>query len=310
MTYKSTTKKKNRAYIYIIILVIVMIIGGLVTLFYYLNKKGEQVEIEQAELHDSLKRYFEQKNFLALIEKIDTELKREPFTVEYLLYRGYSYFSLGEQETDLKKKRSYFLAALVDLRRTMAIGVPQKNKSYIYLCLGKIYYYFGQAYYRLSLDYLNRSAELDPYKKDIHYMLGVVYDKVGDYKNAIKAFSQSLKIEETDILLLAIGRIYYKDNDYENATKYLLRTIQITNNARLKEKALSDLGEMNFNLKRYDLAMDYFDQVLEINDNNANVHFYRGEIYYVYNDKVKARAQWRKASAIDPSHIGALKRLY
>ncbi|MBP5449843.1 MAG: tetratricopeptide repeat protein [Spirochaetales bacterium] len=311
MTYFSGGKKKHKVHIYIIITAIVLLmIGGLVTWIYMSHKKGMQTENEAAELRDSLKKYFEQKNYLALIEKIDNELKNDPFSVEFLLYRGYSYFSLGEQENDLQKKRTLFSSSLIDLRRTIAVGAPKKNLPNIYYCLGKIYYYFGEPYYRLSLMYLNRSAELDAHKKDIHYMLGVVYANIGDYKKSAEAFKNSLKIEETDVLLMAIGTIYYKDGDYTNAAAYLQRVVKITNNARIHEKALFMMGQMSYDTKKYSDALKYFQQVLDINENNANAHFYIGEIYLVFGDKIKARSEWRRTLLIDPGHIRALKRIY
>ena len=77
-----------------------------------------------------------------------------------------------------------------------------------------------------------------------------------------------------------------------------------------KEKALFTLGMISFELGKYEKALQYFDKTIELNENNAEAYFQRGEIYYLYyHDNIKARAQWRKTIEIDPGHLKAGKRL-
>ena len=51
-------------------------------------------------------------------------------------------------------------------------------------------------------------------------------------------------------------------------------------------------------------------ELIKLNENNAGAYFYRGEIFYLKNDLIKARSEWRKTLQIDPSHIKAKKRIY
>ena len=51
-------------------------------------------------------------------------------------------------------------------------------------------------------------------------------------------------------------------------------------------------------------------EILAIDPNAADAHYYLGEIYSKMNDPIRARAEWRKALAIDGSHYGARLRYY
>jgi len=310
--YKTYSSKKSNTLLKIIVILflIVIIISIISFIIVKINKNITNVS-SQKKINQHYQKLFKERDFVSLIEKMDSELKLNPFMVDFLIYRGYSFFFLGESEKSLSKKKNYFKLSLIDLRKALAIGVSDKNKGNVFFCLGKIYYYLGVPYYNLCIQYLKNANEYGNNNIDLFYILGLVYSYNGNYEEAIKYFLIASKIKESDYLLLTIGICFYKMNNYENAIKYLQDVIKISEEPKIKEKSYSVLGEIFFNLEKYDLAMDCFTKVIEINENNAEAYFYRGEIYYLYyNDKIKARAEWRKTLAIDPGHIRALKRIY
>ncbi|HOV14549.1 MAG TPA: tetratricopeptide repeat protein, partial [Spirochaetota bacterium] len=286
-----------------------LLVGIISFSFVYIKNLSGKLSY-QKELKASYKKLFNQKNYLELIEKMDKELKNTPFVVEYLIYRGYSYFFLGEDEKNLEKRNKYFMLSLFDLRKAMAIGITTNNAMNLYFCIGKIYYYFGEAYYRLSIEYLKRSLKYGNKRKDLFYVLGLNYSYLGNYDDAIATFNEALKLEENDLVLLAIGISYYKKSDFENAKNYLTKVMKITKEPKIKEKSFEMFGEILFEQKKYDESEKYFDEVININENNSNAFFFKGEIYFINNNPIKARAFWRKTLEIDPSHIRALKRIY
>ena len=143
----------------------------------------------------------------------------------------------------------------------------------------------------------------------MYYILGLVYNNTGKYDDAVSCYTESLKIEENDLVLYAIASAYYKNNDFENSKVYLERVINISKEPTIIENSYLLYGEILFDQKD-DRAMDYFNKVIELNDNNSNAYYYRGEIYFQKNEKIKARYEWRKALEIDPSHIRARDRYY
>lgn len=294
--------------IFIIFCIVVVLIAG--SIFFIVTRVDIGNFYQKSEIEKVSKRLFEQKDYLELIKKMDKELKNEPFSVDYLTYRGYSYFFLGEEEKNIEKRKNYFSIALIDLRKAMSIGLLEKNKPNVFFCLGKIYYYFGEPYYNLSVEYLNKSLLLGNKRKDLYYVLGLVYSNIGNYKDSISSYLEALKIEETDLLLLAIGMAYYKNSEAGKAKDYFHKVIKITKDEKVKEKGLLQYGIILFEEKQYSEAFKYFSKVIEMNENNASAYFYMGEVYFFDNNKVKARSEWRKTLEIDPSHIQALKRIY
>jgi len=307
---KYNTRKKSRILFKLIIFFIILILlASIIYIIYYVNKNIKTIS-KNNEIKSTYKKLFNEKNYTELIQKMDIELKSQPFNSNFLIYRGYSFFLLGENEQDLSKKNKFFYSSLFDLRKALAIGVDKKNLKNIYFCLGKLYFYLGESYYYQSLKYLNESLKLDNKRNDLYYILGILYSNLGEYDNAILQFGKANELKESDLTLLAIANTYYKKNDTENATKYLEKVINMAVDPKIKEKSYYLLGLIYFNDKSYDNALLYFNKVIDINDNNESAHFYIGEIYYYYNNIIKARSEWRKTLDIDPSHIKANKRLF
>ena len=50
--------------------------------------------------------------------------------------------------------------------------------------------------------------------------------------------------------------------------------------------------------------------VIEMNPRAADAYYYMGEILLEYGKPIEARAQWREALIVDPSHYGARLRYY
>lgn len=306
----SYKKKNNLLKLFVVIFVFLFII--IVIILIINTSKSIKKYYKEKNLRESYKKLFKDRDFISLIEKMDYELKNNQFIPEFLVYRGYSFFFLGENEKkNIRKQKAYFTSSLIDLRKALAIGVNEKNKSNIFFCLGKIYYYFGPAYYNLSIKYLKKAIEEGNQNIDLFYILGLVFSYNGEYDEAIKYFYKALKIKESDYLLLTIGICFYKKNDYENAINLINNVIKISEDPKIRERAYFILGEIYFNQKKYSDSLDMFNKVIELNENNSEAYFYRGEIYFLYyNDKVKARAEWRKTLIIDPGYIRALKRIY
>jgi tetratricopeptide (TPR) repeat protein len=278
--------------------------------FILLNSKKLKFFSNEKNQTGTYNKFLNEKNYIGLIKRLDNDYNNNQFNMDYLIYRGYSYFLLAENEIELDKKNNYFRLALIDLRRALAIGGFEKNISNIYFCIGKIYYYYGDSYYNLSLNYFNKSYISGNRRIDLLFMMGVLYSFTGDYKSAVKIYIEALKIDESDLVLLALSTAYFNDNDFENAKNYLLKIINTSNDPKIKEKSIYLMGEILFKEKKIDEAFDYFNKVIELNENNSSAYFYRGEIFYLQNNIFKARSDWRKTLELNPGNIKARKRLY
>jgi tetratricopeptide (TPR) repeat protein len=307
--YDIKIKRKKRKLVTFILLILFAIII-ISTLSFFLVRNFIAFTYKNNEIKNISKKLYDQKNYTELIERMDKELKTDPFFSEYLVYRGFSYFLLGEEEKNIENRKTYFSSSIIDLRKSVAVGVPEVYKPNIFFCIGKIYYYFGEPYYNLSIRYLLKSLDMGNKRKDLYYILGLVYSNTGKYKESIENYIESLKIEENDLVLYAISVSYYKNNDLENSKVYLQRVMNISKDPKIRESSFLLMGEILFDQSNFSESLNYFDKVIEINENNSNAYFYRGEIFLKENDKIKARSEWRKALEIDPSHIRARSRYY
>lgn len=302
-TYDKSSNKSTFVFI-IAIIVIALLISGIILLVKQnpFNSNANQKKYNM--------KLFANKEYVDLVKKLDIELKKNPFNVENLLYEGYCYLLLGEDEKNIERRKKYFSLSLSSLRKAMAIGVYDKNELNLFFSIGKIYYYMGDAYYKIAINYLEKSLKLGNKRKDLFYILGLTYSNIGKYEDAIKYYNESLKIEDDVLVTLAIGITYSKNNDFNNAKKFIEKVINTTNEPKIKEKSLFIMGQILFDQQQFNESEKYFQKVIEMNENSANAFFYLGEIFLSYGDKVKARSYWRKTLDIDPSHIRALKRIY
>lgn len=288
----------------LILISLVIIITGLTIQSF---RKNKQHKLEVKESYNTM---YQNKNYLELIEKMDGELKHNPLQVEFLIYRGFSYYLLGESEREQNKQSVYFSMALYDLRKAVVVCHSSDLLADVYFCIGKIYYYYGNGYYNQCIDYLNRSLACGNERIDLLYVLGLVYSYIGEYEKANQVLLRSLDIEVSGLALLSVGMNHYRMNQKDKAREYLMQTIEFSEDKKNQERAWQTLGMIALEEKDYRKALDCFNRVIGINENNAEAYFQRGEIYYLYfRDSVKARSEWRKTVEIDPSHIRANERL-
>ncbi len=308
--YRSRSKNKfdyNSLYIVLIPLVLIMITVFLVLIIknsFALTEKKNELKAIHANLFNSNK-------IDELIDLINKDIENNLFEPEFLVYRGYAYFLKGEDNSDIFIKQKFFNLALLDLRKALALGVPEKNLANIYFTLAKIYFVKGFDYYNQSIDYFNRSILAgNSSRADLFFIMSVIYANSGDLKTSIDYLLKSYTIEKNEVVLYSLANNYFKIEDYNKSLLFINELIKSSDNQNIIENSYLLAGEIFFIKNEYDEALSNFDRVISINENNFTAYFYRGEIFAKKNNLVSARAQWRKTLEINPSHIKALNRLY
>jgi len=297
----------NKVLLFLFLFLFIVFFITSIGYFYKNYKRNQKISFE---LRESYRKLYDSKNYLELIDKMDNELKNNSLRVEYLIYRGFSYYLLGEAEKDVNKRSLYFSLSIIDLRRSLAVGVADNIAPDVYFCIGKIYYFYGRSYYNQSIDYLKKSLSYGNERVDLLYVLGLVYSNISNYEESNKVFKRSLDIEYSDIVSIAVALNYYRSSDFNNAEKYINKVLENKSSDKIKETALITLAEIQLNKKEYEKALFTLNSVTELNENNADAFFLRGEIYFIYyKDNIRARSEWRKTLSINPSHIKAYRRL-
>jgi tetratricopeptide (TPR) repeat protein len=203
----------------------------------------------------------------------------------------------------------------------------------------KVAYYIGKAnyeqeYYGDAIKYLGFAATEDPNNPEIPYMIARAYADMMNFKQAIPYFEKSLALNpDNNRTMYEMGLMYYANHDDKNSLKYLLLAAEkgykrdneyLENlgvaylNTGETEKGLeimkeilqrrpSDMNVLNmvaeacYDAKKYDEAINYWDQILTMDKQNASALYMIGMSFQKKGDKGKGQALCDKAIEMDPA---------
>ncbi len=143
------------------------------------------------------------------------------------------------------------------------------------------------------------TARTAPSDFKTHNNMGWVYQKRGDYQNAIKSFKRAITInpyyvDGTNNLALA----YILVHDYSHALFYLKKTIDL--NPKYTS-AYATIGAILIDQKKYSEAEAYFKKSLEIDPNYGLSYHNLAMIYKLRGNTDKAIDMYMKAITIQPN---------
>ena len=123
-----------------------------------------------------------------------------------------------------------------------------------------------------------KKAEKDTDSANAHFLRGCSYDELNMYKEAIKAYQQSVKIKpDFAEAYVNLGATYYKLGRYANAIDAYKRAIQIKPSSSVYNK----LGAIYIINGKYSIARDTFKKATDIDPNDAVAHYNLGVAYFL-----------------------------
>lgn len=303
----SSKKRKTRGkwgYLFLGLLLVAAVVGAILYLTF-----SDSLLAKEKSSEEVIKEYWNAQKYSELIDLTDEKLTEDPLNPTALVFNGFSSFYQSTREFTLEEKLPFLDKSVLILRKALLLDeIPLKEG--VYYVLGKAYYHKGRFYSDLAVYYLHKSLEAGYSGEDTYEYLGLAYNNIEKYEEAAKYFTLAAEKRPTDVLYLTLSQIFIKLGKEEEVEEYLIRAINMTGDLSLEEKSRYLLA--NFYMKKGELikAENQYEKILEKNENAADAHFHLGEIYNRMNDTVKARAEWRKALVIDPSHYGARLNLY
>jgi tetratricopeptide (TPR) repeat protein len=264
------------------------------------NEKKELMRLWESALYDE--------TFTLSREK----LEQKPMDYFLLTLRGFSAYQLAIAQINAFDTFTFIDDCIWSLRKALltkeGAGDPR-----IYYVLGKAYYYKGSSYADLAVKFLEKARAASYQAGDIPEYLGLAYAAVQDYRNSVASFALALSPEEgsapSDLLLLSIARSYAQLGEQENARAYLQRCIDTSRDSDTILAAKLLLGAIIAAAGNTEEAEALYLAILEDDTDNAEAHFQLGELYFAGGDTTRARAEWRRAVRIDPTHGPARARL-
>ena len=176
-------------------------------------------------------------------------------------------------------------------------------------------------HYQMGISYLNdnniqpafvelqKALELNPYDKDVHEAIGIIYlTNLEDYQKAIKHFQAALKIDKNfSEAANNLGNAYSSLGRFDEAIESYERAIS---NPQYKNAAMAlyNLGMVYYRLSKFDAAMDSYKDALK-RFSNFYMPYYGLALCYnakgQYGDAATAMA---RAIEVDPVYKGDKKK--
>jgi tetratricopeptide (TPR) repeat protein len=236
-------------------------------------------------------------------------LEKKPNNQKLLRYMGESYYYISLSLTGSEMEESLDHAILY-LRKGIALSTFEDILAKPYYVLGMAYFKKGGLNYELAAEYLERAVKAGYEGEGVYEVLGYCFYKLGALDSAVRYLEKAQEEAPTDVSRLYLAFAYKDQKKYESALKELHYLTNNTSDDVIYEEAYDALVWIDFQEERYDSAREGIAKILAKNENSAFAHYWLGNIYEMEGDLISARNEWRKALKIDPSHIGAIEKLY
>ncbi len=152
-------------------------------------------------------------------------------------------------------------------------------------------------------DYQIKKAEKDADSANAHFLRGCSYDELNMYKEAIKAYQQSVKIKpDFAEAYVNLGATYYKLGRYANAIDAYKRAIQIKPSSSVYNK----LGAIYIINGKYSIARDIFKKATDIDPNDAVAHYNLGVAYFLNGETNAAFREYILLKDLDKERAKSL----
>lgn len=181
------------------------------------------------------------------IDMINRALKIDPYQAKAYFMKGIIY--LEHQDT----------AKAISSMQTAVEQNPKYFNAYIQLGL-----LFSKKHNPAAITYFNNAINAEPNNVEAYYDIGMFYQNMQDYDNAIKAYQNLLQVDSTyKFALYCLGTVYYiGKQDYKQSLAYYSRAIRSDSAYSL---AYYGRGNCYEQLGQNDKAMNDFNAALHFN---------------------------------------------
>jgi len=246
---------------------------------------------------------------VSTLDMTRASLETFPLDPFYLSFDGIAAYYASSEKPESDEKQNLLDEAVFNLRKAIASGGKLPVKAQVEYVLGKAYFQKGLPWYDLAAKYLEK-AKTDGYEgKDSEQYLGLSFAGMQNHEEAVKHFEIALKQESTDVLILSAAISYKELGNLEKTEELLSKATASATDAVVVQKARFMLGDMAMQSGELSKAQSLYQSIIDTDPRSAEAWYRLGLVSEALKDPIKARAEWRKATAIDPNHIEARKKL-
>ena len=231
--------------------------------------------------------YLAQKDFDKALETLKNvnqyQLSKEENT-QYVMKLGYAKFMTGDSQGAIEALEEAYKSS------------EGSDKDDIAYMLGHLYYADGQS--DEAFTFFDQIKENEKYARVVKPYYVQLYFNDKDYDKAIvegnSLLNEDISAEYKAEVHKMIGESYFMKGDYSSAYPHL--KIYLESKANPSESDLYEMGFVSANLKKYDEAVSYYNQL--INSNSAtsqNAYYQLGNAYLEVGKKQEALSAFRSA---------------
>lgn len=247
-------------------------------------------------------------DYQLVFDSCKAALESRPLDSFYLTFYGFSAFYIGVSQVSDEEKVAYIDQCVSALRKALVKAKPPMKKE-IHYVLGKAYFHRGAFFLDQAAKYLESALSERMRAEDIDEYLALTYYGLGDNAKSVEHFENALRVKPTDQLYIAMSAALLKDGKAADAAALLQKAIEITKDIAAEQKARFALCDIYIQSGAYGDAESQIALVLEKDAESAEAHYQMGLIHQKKGDIARARAEWRKAVAIDPMHQASRLKL-
>ena len=232
----------------------------------------------------------------------------QPLDAFFLSFRGLSAYYKGMDLPEGEERTGLLDEAVMSLRKAITTKGEMPNAQVEYV-LGKAYFAKGDCYFDEAVKYLELSIASGYIGIDSWEYLALGYVGLGQKKEAVKSFEIALERSRTDLLLLSAAKAYLDFGQPIKAEALLLELLASGKDDLAKENGRFIMGDIYKSRANFAMAEEQYSLILMKDPSSSEAHYRIGIIYQIMGDSIKARAEWRKAVALDPMHAASRQKL-
>ncbi len=231
--------------------------------------------------------YLAQKDFDKALETLKNvnqyQLSKEENT-QYVMKLGYAKFMTGDSQGAIEALEEAYKSS------------EGSDKSDIGYMLGHLYYADGQS--EKAFSYFDEIKNNEKYARVVKPYYVQLYFNDKDYDKAIiegnSLLNENISADYKAEVHKMIGESYFMKSDYDSAYPHL--KIYLESKANPSESDLYEMGFVSANLKKYDEAVSYYNQLLNTNSaTSQNAYYQLGNAYLEVGKKQEALSAFRSA---------------
>lgn len=231
--------------------------------------------------------YLAQKDFdkaLETLKKVNQYQLSGEENTQYVMKLGYAKFMTGDSAGAIEALNEAY---------TSSTGSDKEDIGYM---LGHLYYADGQS--DKAFTYFDEIKNNEKYARVVKPYYVQLYFNDKDYDKAIEEgnslLNENISADYKTEVHKMIGESYFMKGDYNSAYPHL--KIYLDSKQNPSESDLYEMGFVAANLKKYEEAVSYYNQLINTNSATAqNAYYQLGNAYFEVGKKQEALSAFRSA---------------